>query len=197
MEWPGLRAGPRTIGRSSPPSVTPPTNAGGGQRRLPYISLSPTGTRQRGAQAFHCVAMEILITAAHRRSSRRRDSVLSSSAQIPQRRRVTERARLLRGRPGNAAPPACRSRKSKSKIENELAAESDAAATEKIAALTGTRANACRILQGLSPPTPCALLNQSFPQSWPANLFPALHQRSADELGKRQQAIDFPGEFSR
>lgn len=75
----------------------------------------------------------------------------------------------------------------KSKIENELAAER-AAAAEKIAALTDAHT---RLKSEFSALSADALRsnNQSFLEL-ARETFGKLHQQSADELGKRQQAID-------
>jgi DNA recombination protein RmuC len=75
----------------------------------------------------------------------------------------------------------------KSKIENELAGER-AAAAEKIAALTDAHERVTREFKALSADA-LRSNNQSF-LDLAKESFGKLHQQSADELGKRQQAID-------
>ncbi len=75
----------------------------------------------------------------------------------------------------------------KSKIENELSAER-AAATEKIAALTDAHERLTNSFKALSADA-LRSNNQSFLEL-ARETFSKLHQQSADDLGKRQQAID-------
>jgi DNA recombination protein RmuC len=75
----------------------------------------------------------------------------------------------------------------KSKIENELAGER-ASAAEKIAALTDAHERVTREFKALSADA-LRSNNQSFLEL-ARETFGKLHQQSADELGKRQQAID-------
>jgi DNA recombination protein RmuC len=100
---------------------------------------------------------------------------------------TTERARLM-----EADLLATRTRLTeienhKSKIENELAGER-AAAAEKIAALTDAHERVTREFKALSADA-LRSNNQSFLEL-ARESFGKLHQQSADELGKRQQAID-------
>jgi len=75
----------------------------------------------------------------------------------------------------------------KSRIENELAGER-AAAAEKIAALTDAHERVTREFKALSADA-LRSNNQSFLEL-ARETFGKLHQQSADDLGKRQQAID-------
>ncbi|PAW85366.1 MAG: DNA recombination protein RmuC [Opitutia bacterium Tous-C10FEB] len=75
----------------------------------------------------------------------------------------------------------------KSKIENELSAER-AAATEKIGALTDAHERLTNSFKALSADA-LRSNNQSFLEL-ARETFGKLHQQSADDLGKRQQAID-------
>lgn len=100
---------------------------------------------------------------------------------------TAERARLMEADLAAARIRLAEIENQKSKIENELAAER-AAAAEKIAALTDAHT---RLKSEFSALSADALRsnNQSFLEL-ARETFGKLHQQSADELGKRQQAID-------
>ncbi len=100
---------------------------------------------------------------------------------------VAERARLLAIDLETARLRLAEVESQKSKFENELAAER-AAATEKIAALTDAHERLSNSFKALSADA-LRSNNQSFLEL-ARESFSKLHQQSADELGKRQQAID-------
>jgi DNA recombination protein RmuC len=100
---------------------------------------------------------------------------------------TAERARLMEAELAIARSRLAEIENQKSKIENELATER-ASAAEKIAALTDAHT---RLKSEFSVLSADALRsnNQSFLEL-ARETFGKLHQQSADELGKRQQAID-------
>ncbi|HRG56957.1 MAG TPA: DNA recombination protein RmuC, partial [Lacunisphaera sp.] len=100
---------------------------------------------------------------------------------------TAERARLMEADLAAARIRLAEIENQKSKIENELAAER-AAAAEKIAALTDAHTRLKTEFSALSADA-LRSNNQSFLEL-ARETFGKLHQQSADELGKRQQAID-------
>jgi DNA recombination protein RmuC len=100
---------------------------------------------------------------------------------------IAERARLMETDLAAARARLAEIERQKSKIENELAAER-AAAAEKIAALTDAHERLKTEFSALSADA-LRSNNQSFLEL-ARESFGKLHQQSADELGKRQQAID-------
>ncbi len=100
---------------------------------------------------------------------------------------VNERARLLATDLAVARQRLSEVETQKSKIENALSAER-AAAAEKISALTDAHDRLTNSFKALSADA-LRSNNQSFLEL-ARETFGKLHQQSADELGKRQQAID-------
>jgi len=100
---------------------------------------------------------------------------------------VTERAKLLAADLETARVQLAEISNSKSQLEKALAAER-ASATEKIAALTDAHERLTNSFKALSADA-LRSNNQSFLEL-ARESFSKLHQQSADELGKRQQAID-------
>ena len=100
---------------------------------------------------------------------------------------INERARLLEADLTTTRARLAEIEHHKSRIENELAGER-AAAVEKIAALTDAHERVTREFKALSADA-LRSNNQSFLEL-ARESFGKLHQQSADELGKRQQAID-------
>ncbi len=100
---------------------------------------------------------------------------------------VNERARLLAVDLESARLRLAEIENLKSKIENALAAER-ASAAEKISALTDAHDRLTNSFKALSADA-LRSNNQSFLEL-ARETFGKLHQQSADELGKRQQAID-------
>ena len=100
---------------------------------------------------------------------------------------VTERAKLLAVDLETARARLIEIENQKSKIENTLSAE-HASATERIAALTDAHERLTNSFKALSSDA-LRSNNQSFLEL-ARESFSKLHQQSADELGKRQQAID-------
>lgn len=100
---------------------------------------------------------------------------------------VAERARLLAEENAALRPRLSELEERKSKLEAELAAER-AAAAERLAALTDAHDRLTAAFKALSADA-LRSNNQSF-LDLARETFGKLHQQSADELGKRQQAID-------
>ena len=100
---------------------------------------------------------------------------------------TAERARLMEGDLLVARDRLAEIENQKSKIENELAAER-AASAEKISVLTDAHTRLKTEFAALSADA-LRSNNQSFLEL-ARETFGKLHQQSADELGKRQQAID-------
>lgn len=100
---------------------------------------------------------------------------------------VTERAKLQAADLETARLRLSEIENQKSKIENDLAAER-ASAAEKISALTDAHERLTNSFKALSADA-LRSNNQSFLEL-ARETFGKLHQQSADELGKRQQAID-------
>jgi DNA recombination protein RmuC len=100
---------------------------------------------------------------------------------------VAERAKLLGQELEMTRARLAEVEQQKSKIENALSAER-AAATEKIATLTEAHERLTESFKALSADA-LRSNNQSFLEL-ARESFSKLHQQSADELGKRQQAID-------
>jgi DNA recombination protein RmuC len=100
---------------------------------------------------------------------------------------VAERAKLLGQELETTRTRLAEVEQQKSKIENALSAER-AAATEKIATLTEAHERLTESFKALSADA-LRSNNQSFLEL-ARESFSKLHQQSADELGKRQQAID-------
>jgi len=100
---------------------------------------------------------------------------------------VTERARLLTTDLDSARASLTEISNAKSQIESALAAER-ASAAEKISALTDAHDRLTNSFKALSADA-LRSNNQSFLEL-ARETFGKLHQQSADELGKRQQAID-------
>jgi DNA recombination protein RmuC len=100
---------------------------------------------------------------------------------------AAERARLMEAELNLTRARLAETEGQKSRIETQLAAER-AAATEKIAALTDAHERLKTEFSALSADA-LRSNNQSFLEL-ARESFGKLHQQSADELGKRQQAID-------
>jgi DNA recombination protein RmuC len=100
---------------------------------------------------------------------------------------TAERARLLTTDLESARSRLAETEAQKSRIENALSAER-AGAAEKIAALTDAHERLTTSFKALSADA-LRSNNQSFLEL-ARETFGKLHQQSADELGKRQQAID-------
>ena len=100
---------------------------------------------------------------------------------------VTERARLLAADLETARARLAEVEGLKSKFENELSAER-AAAAEKIAALTDAHERLTTSFKALSADALSKNTDEFLKLA--RESFGKLHQQSADDLGKRQQAID-------